>query len=159
MAQRLYLLVSAVLMAIVSQSSLAHFLVLDAGFSYNLTCTKLVNSITGETVSGAPWALMVLAILVALLSLFALFLVFYQNYALQKRVAIYTMLVTVGFLLTYAGFYFYYKNQLNVITAEITWWAVAVPVVVLILLFMAFLAIRKKEASVIFEASSFRLRD
>ena len=101
----------------------------------------------------------VLAILVALLSLFALFLVFYQNYALQKRVTIYTMLVTVGFLLTYAGFYFYYKSQLNVITADVTWWAVAVPVVVLILLFMAFLAIRKKEASVIFEASSFRLRD
>ena len=31
--------------------------------------------------------------------------------------------------------------------------------IVLILLFMSFLAIRKKEASIIFEASSFRLRD
>ena len=159
MAQRLYLLVSAVLMAIVSQSSLAHFLVLDAGFSYNLTCTKLVNSITGETVSGAPWALMVLAVLIILCSLFTLFLVFYQNYALQKRMTIFTMLVILGFIITYVGFFFYYQSQLEAVASQVTWWAVAVPIVVLILQFMAFLAIRKKEATVLFEASSFRLRD
>lgn len=158
MAQRLYLLVSAVLMAIVSQSRLAQFVTRDY-VTYELTCWTLSERTTGEVVSNAPWALMVLAIGLSLLSLFTLFLVFYQNYALQKRLTIYNMLVTVGFLLTYAAFFFYYKSHLDVLLYDVTWWAIAVPVVVLILLFMAFLAIRKKEASVIFEASSFRLRD
>ena len=72
---------------------------------------------------------------------------------------IYTMLVTVGFLLTYAAFFFYYKSHLDVLLFDVTWWALVAPVIVLILLFMSFLAIRKKEASIIFEASSFRLRD
>ena len=159
MAQRLYLLISAILMAIVSQSGLANFIALEDGVSYKLTCCKLLNSVTGEVVSRAPWALMVLAIFVALSLLFTLFLAFYQNYALQKRMSIFSMLVTVGFLLTYAGFFFYYKSRLVVLSADVTWWAVAVPIVVLILSFMAFLAISKKEASVIFGASSFRLRD
>ena len=53
----------------------------------------------------------------------------------------------------------YYQSQLEAVASQVTWWAVAVPVVVLILQFMAFLAIRKKEATVLFEASSFRLRD
>lgn len=159
MAQRLYLLVSAVLMAIVSQSRLATYVTRDSASSYELTCWSLSDGVTGEVISGAPWALMVLAIGISLLSLFTLFLVFYQNYALQKRMSIYTMLVTIGFLLTYATFFFYYKAHLDVLSVEVTWWAIAVPVIVLILLSMAFLAIRKKEASVIFEASSFRLRD
>lgn len=159
MAQRLFLLVSAVLMAIVSQSKLAGFVSRGDGLSYDLTCWDLVNTATGESVSGAPWSLMVISIIVSLLSLFTLFLVFYQNYALQKRMTIYTMLVTVGFLLTYAAYFFYYKAHLDALMVEVTWWAVAVPIVVLILLFMSFLAIRKKEASVILGASSFRLRD
>lgn len=158
MTQRFYLLVSAVLMAIVSQSCLAKFVTQDY-IVYELTCWNLTDKATGEVVSSAPWALMVLAISVSLLSLFTLFLVFYQNYTLQKRMAIYTMLVTVGFLLTYAAFFFYYMNHLDVLLFDITLWALATPVVVLILLFMSFLAIRKKEASMIFEASSFRLRD
>lgn len=158
MAQRIYLLVSAVLMAIVSQSRLAWYLTRDY-VNYELTCWTFTNEATGEVVSRAPWALMVLAIGVSLLSLFTLFLVFYQNYALQKRMTIFTMLVTIGFLLTYVAFYFYYKSCLDVLWPNITLWALAIPVVVLILLFMSFLAIRKKEASMIFESSSFRLRD
>lgn len=158
MAQRIYLLVSAVLMAIVSQSQLVRFVTRDY-VTYDLTCWTLSEGTTGEIVSNAPWALMVLAIGLSLLSLFTLFLVFYQNYALQKRMTIYNMLVTVGFMLTYAAFFFYYRGHLDVLLCDVTWWAVAVPVVTLILQFMAFLAIRKKEAAVLFDASSFRLRD
>ena len=157
MAQKLYLLVSAVLMAVVSQSALAEFVVQGDGHRYSLSCLKLAAG--NETLSYAPWALMALAVLIILCSLFTLFLVFYQNYALQKRMTIFTMLVILGFILTYGGFFFYYQSQLEAVASQITWWAVAVPVVVLILQFMAFLAIRKKEATVLFEASSFRLRD
>lgn len=159
MVQRFCLLASAVLMAIVSQSCLAGYVARDNGVLYELTCWNLTDSTTGEVMSGAPWALMVLALGISLLSLFTLFLVFFQNYALQKQMSIYTMLVTVGFLLTFAAYFFYYKSHLDALAVEVTWWAVAVPVVVLILLFMALLAIRKKEASVILGASSFRLRD
>ena len=157
MAQKLYLLVSAVLMAVVSQSALAEFVVQGDGLRYSLSCLKLAAG--NETLSYAPWALMALAVLIILCSLFTLFLVFYQNYALQKRMTIFTMLVILGFILTYGGFFFYYQSQLEAVASQITWWAVAVPVVVLILQFMAFLAIRKKEATVLFEASSVRLRD
>lgn len=159
MAQRLYLLLSAVLMAIVSQSTLATFIAGQDGQPYELTCWKLYATATGETMSGAPWALMVLAIGIALVSLFGLFLVFYQNYALQKRVTIFNTLLVVGFLLTYAGFFFYYRGALEAVSGEPSWWAVAVPVVVLILQLMSFLAIRQKEAKVLAEATTFRLRD
>lgn len=157
MAQRLYLLVSAILMAIVSQSTLAEFVIQGDGVRYSLTCLSL--SADGTALSYAPWALMVLSVLIVLCSLFTLFLVFYQNYALQKRMSIFTMLVVLGFILTCGGFFFYYQSRLEAVASQITWWAVAVPIVVLILQFMAFLAIRKKEAAVLFEASSFRLRD
>lgn len=160
MAQRLYLLVSAVLMIIVSQSTLATFVARENGLVYALDCTTLSSLAEGsEVLSRAPWALMVLAIVIVLLSFFALFLVFYQNYALQKRTVIFNILVTIGFMITYAAFFFYYKSMLEAISTVVTWWAIAVPVVVLILQFMSFLAIRKKEAAVLFDASSFRLRD
>ena len=160
MAQRIYLLVSAVLMIIVSQSNLAIYVARENGALYALDCMNL-SSVTNEAevLSSAPWALMVLAIIIALASLFTLFLVFFQNYALQKRMTIFSMLLTLGFMLTYVAFFLYYKSQLEAVSAKMMSWAIAVPAVVLILLFMAFHAIRKKEAAVIFEASSFRLRD
>lgn len=160
MAQRLYLLVSAVLMIIVSQSRLATFVARDNGLEYALSCMKL-SSVADESVvlNSAPWALMVLAIVLVLLSLFTLFLVFYQNYALQKRMTIYNMLISLGFILTYLVFFFYYDGKLEAIQSKMTLWAIAIPAVVFILQMMSFWAIRKKEASVLFEASSFRLRD
>ncbi len=159
MAQRLYLLLSAVLMAIVSQSTLATFIAGQDGFCYKLTCWRLLSVATDETVSGAPWALMVLAVIIVLASLFALFLAFYQNYALQKRTTIFNTLLVVGFLLVYGGYFIYYQSMLDAISSELTSWAVAVPVVVLILQLMSFFAIRKKEAKVLSEATTFRLRD
>ena len=159
MAQRLYLLLSAVLMAIVSQSTLATFIAGQDGFCYKLTCWRLLSVATDETVSGAPWALMVLALIIALASLFALFLVFYQNYALQKRVTIFNALLVVGFLLTYGGFFIYFTKMLEAVNSEFTLWSVAVPVIVLILQLMSFFAIRKKEAKVLSETTTFRLRD
>lgn len=159
MAQRLYLLLSAVLMAIVSQSTLATFIAGQDGMPYELTCWELCSAATGEAVSGGVWVLMVLAILITLVSLFALFLVFYQNYTLQKRVTIFNTLLVAGFLITYAGFFFYFRNALEAVSSEPSLWAVAVPAVVLILQLMSFLAIRKKEAKVLAEALNFRLRD
>ena len=160
MAQRLYLLVSAVLMIVVSQSRLATFVARENGFEYALSCMNL-SSVADESIvlSSAPWALMVLAIILVLLSLFTLFLVFYQNYALQKRMTIYNMLISLGFILTYLVFFFYYDGKLEAIKSEMTLWAIAIPAVVFILQLMSFWAIRKKEASVLFDASSFRLRD
>lgn len=146
-------------MAIVSQSTLATFIAGQDGRVYDLTCWRLCDAVTDATVSGAPWALMVLAVVIVLASLFALFLVFYQNYALQKRVTIFNTLLVAGFLLTYGGFFIYYQNVLEAISGIPTWWAVAVPAVVLILQLMSFLAIRKKEAKVLAEAATFRLRD
>lgn len=158
MAQRIYLLVAAVLMAIVSQSTLATFYARQDGKPYSLDCWNL-ESATGEVLSGAPWALMVLAIIIVLVALFTLFLVFYQNYALQKRMTIFSILLVVGFLCTYGAFFFYYNHKLEAVSSEVTGWAIAAPVITLILFFMAFLAIRKKEADALADASSFRLRD
>ena len=159
MAQRLYLLLSAVLMAIVTQSKLATFIANQDGQVYDLTCWRLLSNSTGETISNAPWALMIIAILLVLSSLFALFLAFYQNYALQKRTTIFNTLLLVGFLLVYGGFFIYYQSKLDAISGEFTLWAVAIPIVVLILQLMSFFAIRNKEAKVLSEATTFRLRD
>lgn len=156
MMQRIYLLLAAVLMGVVSQSVLAEYMAGADGMTYSLGCWKLSDT-AGQTISSTPWALMVLAVLVVLLSLFTLFLVFYQHYALQKRMTIYGMLVTVGFMATFAGYFFYYDGMLEAVTSRLTMWAV-VPVVVVILQFMSFLAICKKEAAVLAEASNFRLR-
>jgi len=156
MMQRIYLLLAAVLMGVVSQCTLATYMARVDAVVYELGCWNLTDA-AGQAVSGAPWALMVLAVVVVLLSLFTLFLVFYQNYALQKRMTIFSMLVTLGFLVTFAGFYFYYGSQLEAVSSHLTIWSV-VPLVVMILQFMAFLSIRKKEADVLAEAANFRLR-
>lgn len=159
MAQRIYLLLSAVLMIVVCCSDLACYVAKEDGLAYILDCTKLYAAEGGAVVCSAPWALMAVAVLVAAVALFNLFLVFFQNYALQKRMAIFNMLLVVGFLITYTGFLFYYKSALQAIYCTPYMWSIAVPVVVLILQAMTFLAIRKKEADVLVKATNFRLRD
>ncbi len=159
MAQRIYLLLSAVLMIVVCCSDLACYVAKEDGLTYILDCTKLYITEGGAVVSRAPWALMAAAVLVAVVSFFNLFLVFFQNYALQKRLAIFNMLLVVGFLIIYTGFLFYYKSALQAIYYKPYMWSIAVPVVVLILQAMTFLAVRKKEADVLAKAANFRLRD
>lgn len=159
MAQRIYLLLSAVLMIIVSCSDLACYIAKEDGLMYILDCTKLYIAEGGAVVSRAPWALMALAVLVTVVSFFNLFLVFFQNYALQKRLSLFNLLLVVGFMITYVGFLFYYKSLLEAIDCTPTLWAVAVPAIVAILQAMTFLAVRKKEADVLAKTSNFRLRD
>lgn len=156
--QRIYLFLSAVILVIVSQSSLVTFISRTDGLPYSLDCMHL-KSINNEIMSSAPWAMMVLLIVIVAISLFTLLLTFFQNYELQKRLTIFNILVLVGFLVLYGIFYFYYKNKLDSIDSYIEWWVTAIPVVALILNIMTLNAIRSSEAAVLKEATSFRLRD
>lgn len=145
-------------MAIVPFQKVADFISQADGLPYMLDCLKLYG-VSGEVVSGAPWALTALAVLIALLSLFNLFLVFFQNYTLQKRMTVYTSLLVIGFLLTLGGFTLYFNGELETREMFFNWWTVVLPVVVIILQAMSFFAIGKKEADAIAESSTFRLRD
>lgn len=145
-------------MIVTAFSDLAFFISGVDGIPYTLESTTLSN-INGDVESNATWALLVTALLSALTSLFTLFLAFFQNYELQKRTSIFGLLLTVGFLLVYAFFFFYYKAELEATTSQVTLWSTASPLVAAILQAMAFQAIRKKESDILRKAMNFRLRD
>ncbi|MBQ8593164.1 MAG: DUF4293 family protein [Bacteroidaceae bacterium] len=163
LSQRIFLILATALMVTSSLSTLAIFKapVTQGGAlaDYQLSSTSLVQAGVDTPISNAPWALMVLAVVIAMVSLFTLLLTFYQNYELQKRSTLFNTIVTVGYLITYGGYFLYYQHALDAISSSLTWWGVAAPVVTLILLGMTLNSIRRTEAAVLREANSFRFRD
>lgn len=160
-SQRLFLILSAALMTGGALSTLATYKAPGADAiltDYFLGSTSLTDG-AGQTVSSMPWALMVLAVIVVAVSLFTLFLTAFQNYELQKRMTLFNLVLVVGYLITYIVFFLYYQHALEAVSSGLTWWGMAAPVVVLILQWMSFNAIRSTEAAVLKEATTFRLRD
>lgn len=157
--QRIYLILSAVALIVMSLSSFGTFISGTDGREYDFTSTSLVSLADNSVVSNMPWAILVLALLGAFIAFFTLFLTFFQNYELQKRLTIFNVLLMTGLLFVYLAFYLFFSNELDAIAFNACWWVSALPVVALILNVMAFNAIRSSEAAVLKEATSFRLRD
>ena len=114
-----------------------------------------LQNVNGET-NATPWALGGLLIAAGLCQLFTLFIALFQNYALQKRGLILGMLILTGWYILYLVFMLILKSETRAILPS---WTTVLPLVSIILSFMAFNAIRRTEAKIIASGNSFRLRD
>lgn len=122
--------------------------------SVTMTNFRLLN--VDGTSSATPWALGGLLIAGGLCQLFTLMIALFQNYALQKRSLILGMLILTGWYILYLVFLLILKSDA---TAVLPRWTTILPLVSIILSFMAFNAIRRTEAQIIASGNSFRLRD
>ena len=104
----------------------------------------------------SPWALGGLLIATGLCQLFVLLISVFQNFALQKRGLIVAMLLLAGYYVVYLIFVLILRADVQ---ATFPRWTSILPLVSLILTFMAFNAVRRTEAQTIASANNFRLRD
>lgn len=122
----------------------------------SVTLTNFTLQNVNGTSNAMPWALGGLLIAAGLCQLFTLVISPFQNYALQKRGLILGMLILTGWYILYLVFMLILKCET---TAIIPHWTMILPLVSIILSFMAFNAIRRTEAKIIASGNSFRLRD
>ena len=127
-------------------------------YDNNTSLSALENfrlvQLDGE-VSYVVCALGVILIFDILLNVFALFISLFQNFELQKRVAILSMLVVAGYyivLLAYVLILLYGASFTPAVS-------LLFPFVALVMNLLAFLATRRTEAAILAKASGFRLRD
>lgn len=139
--QSLFLLAATTLQIVFLFSPLSTFLLKD-NETIMLYCNGFRDNVTnaGTILSNIP--LLILGISILALTFFDIFL--YKKRTLQIRICIYTILLNVGLIafivLVISGFL---KN--NPISAHSYSIAIAIPLVNIILLFLAFRGIRKDE--------------
>jgi presenilin-like A22 family membrane protease len=108
---------------------------------------------TSGGVSHSVWALFILLLLAALLAFLAIFQ--FKHRVFQMRTCMLTMLLIAGYYIVFLVFLFMFKAQLN---AEFRMsWALCLPLISEVILYLAWRAIGKDEA-LVRSADSFRLR-
>ncbi len=137
--QTLFLLIALTLIAAMFFMPLAEFII--DGQVYVFTYRDIGIGIAGAEPLFKSYALAILLIVILLLILVTIFL--FKNRRLQMRLCVYNMLLNLGF---YGLFYFYYHQVVS--TNQIIYsFAIAsvFPLIAIILLWLAFRAIRKDE--------------
>ena len=109
---------------------------------------------TGEE-SSSVVALGILLIITAVFNVMGLLLSFYDNFDMQKRVTVLTMLLFAGY---YILFFIYTLILADDATMDVKA-PMLYPFIALTLNLVAFLLIRRCEAKIIAKALGFRLRD
>lgn len=110
----------------------------------------------GDSSSAASCALGILLIVSALTSAFTMFISLFQNFALQKRCAIFNCCVLAGYYVVVLAFVLILRGDTRMVDLN---WQVCLPLVSLILMVMSFASIRNTEAKMLARANNFRLRD
>ena len=110
----------------------------------------------GDSSSAASCALGILLIVSALTSAFTMFISLFQNFALQKRCAIFNCCVLAGYYVVVLAFVLILRGDTRMVDLN---WQVCLPLVSLILMVMSFTSIRNTEAKMLARANNFRLRD
>lgn len=134
--QTVYLLVVAILAVVMISLPVGSFVTLDYHMS-ELTNLALVSE---EGVSDyAPWALFALQTVSAILALVTIFL--YKKRMLQIRLTLFNMLVLVGYYVTLVIFVLNLKGDASFVPS----WTVCLPLISIILSWLAIRAIGKDE--------------
>lgn len=150
----LYLLLAVVALIVCMCSPLITFFYTDEPA---LEMTNFVFRRWAEgTTSAAPCTLGILLIVSALVSAFTMFVSLFQNFALQKRSAIFNCCVLAGYYLVMLVFVLILRGDTRMVSLD---WQVCLPLVALILNAMSFASIRHAEAKMLARANNFRLRD
>lgn len=108
------------------------------------------------TTSAAPCALGILLIVSALVSAFTMFVSLFQNFALQKRCAIFNSCLLAGYYILLLVFVLILRGDTRLVSMN---WQMCLPLVSLILTVMSLHSIRMTEARMLARANNFRLRD
>jgi hypothetical protein len=145
--QSLYLLIATVLTVVCMSSCIGYFFSEDGelvGKLYNLGCRYLTDN--GRYVlsaQGGSWALFVILLIESTLSFLNIFVFKYR--ALQMRVCSFCMILLAGWYPVYAFFVWYLPDTFQTVASfRVTAWA-SLPLVSLILLYLAFRGILKDE--------------
>ena len=149
----LYMLLAVVALIVCMCSPLITFFYPDEP-AVEMTNFMFLHS-DGST-SATPCALGVLLIVSALVGAFNMFVCLFQNFALQKRCAIFNSCVLAGYYLVFLVFVLVLHEGTRMVSFD---WQMCLPLVALILTVMSLSSIRHTEAKMLARANNFRLRD
>lgn len=137
--QTIYLLIVAILAVVMMSFPVGSFVPAD----YNIPATELTNLAVvaaDGTADYAPWALFALLVVIAAVSLITIFL--YKKRMLQIRLTLFNMILLVGYYVTMITFVFMLKPE---DCSFVPSWVVCLPLVSIILSWLAIRAIGKDE--------------
>ena len=134
--QSVYLLVVAILMVIMMSLPIGKFI----GADMSLTEFNNLSLVNGEGVANyEPWALFVILMLSAIITLATIFL--YKKRILQMRLSMFNIILMLGYYGTLAAFVYSLKGDATFAAS----WTMCLPVVSIILDWLAIRAIGKDE--------------
>ncbi|MBQ8271000.1 MAG: DUF4293 family protein [Bacteroidaceae bacterium] len=154
---QLYYVLAAVLLIVAMCSNLLYILAPD-GATYTLGNFSLIKP--DGSASYSVVALGVVLIVAVAVNLFGLFVSLFNNFELQKRSSILSVLLLTGYhilLLLYVLLVI--NSDDNLATINFAEAAVMFPFTAIVLNVLSFLSARRAEAKIIAKASGFRLRD
>lgn len=122
----------------------------------NFAIHSVTMPLAENTSSAASCALGVLLIVSAVTSAFGMFVSLFQNFALQKRCAIFNCCVLAGYYIVLLAMVLILRADTRLVSLD---WQVCLPLVALIFSAMSFYSIRMTEAKLLARANNFRLRD
>ncbi len=137
--QSVYLLVVAILMVVMLSLPIGGFYTDSAA----MEMTNLSVVLSDGTVDYTPWALFAILMLVAVFSLATIFL--YKKRMLQIRLALFSSIVLIGYYVTLAAFVYGSLSELGNFSYS---WTITLPIVSLVLNWLAIRAIGKDEVLV-----------
>lgn len=137
--QTIYLLIVAIFSVVMMSFPVGSFVPAE----YNIPSTELTNLAlvaADGTSDYAPWALFALLIVIAVVSLVIIFL--YKKRMLQIRLSLFNIILLIGYYLTLGVFIFMLKGENCTFVPS---WTVCLPLISIILSWLAIRAIGKDE--------------
>lgn len=149
--------IAVVVLLIVTMCNRLGYILSSNGDIYSIYNFSLLKP--DSTVSNSVVALGVVLIVATVANLFGLFVSLFNNFELQKRTSILSMLLIAGYYILYSLYVFaiIYSDE-TLVTFGLDA-ASLFPFTALVLNFLTFLAARRTEANILAKASGFRLRD
>lgn len=140
--QSVYLLVVTILLFVAAFMPVGHFIGADGVSSYAFK--PLGVSLPGGEFQ-STWGLFGILLLSAIIAFCTIFL--FRNRMLQIRMTIFGSILLIGYYVAFVVFMFMLKDSLNAVSYQIGW-ALCLPVVCIILDYLAFRAIYRDEVMV-----------
>lgn len=140
--QSVYLLVVTILLVVAMCQPVGNFIGAD-GIAINVFKPLGVTLADGSFHS--TWGLFCILLLSAVIALCTIFL--FRNRMLQVRMTIFSSILLIGYYVAFAVFMFVLQNDLDAMTFQLGW-ALCLPVVSIVLNYLAFRAIYRDELMV-----------
>lgn len=140
--QSVYLLVVTILLVVAMCQPVGNFIGAD-GIATNVF--KPLGVALADGSFHSTWGLFSILLLSAVIALCAIFL--FRNRMLQVRMTIFSSILLIGYYVAFVVFMFVLQNDLDAMTFQLGW-ALCLPVVSIVLNYLAFRAIYRDELMV-----------